>query len=154
MALLVIARDPWTTIRDARWKTSPFTHRVCFLALQNAIVLLLMLWHVLMAFSSGSTIRSSYRKKSNLLTLMYLMDYFYFSWFIFDLLMCFFFSSTFCVKTRKSVHFIRQLSELSFLHSQNYRVLSEHHLFCLKAFTSQKRYTWLFFFSLVMASVR
>lgn len=65
-----------------------------------------------------------------------------------------FFLLTFFMKTRKSVHFIRQLSELSFLHSQNYRVLSEHHLFCLKASTSQREYTWLFLFSLVMASVR
>lgn len=136
-------RDPWATIREMQGERRRLSPTVCFLALENAIVLLLMLWHVLRVFSPGSRIRSSYRKKSNLLTLMCLKDYFYFSWFISDLLI-FFFSLTFCMKTWKSVHLICQLSAFSFLHSQNYRVLSEQQLFCLKAFTSQE-YTYFFF---------
>lgn len=66
----------------------------------------------------------------------------------------FFFCLTFYMKTKKTVHFICQFNAFSFLHLQNYRVLSERQLFCLQAFTSQQKYTWPFLSSLVIAFVK
>lgn len=139
---------------------SPLTTKSVFVPSKMQLHCLQYFGMFSMFFSPGSTVRLGYRKKSTVLTPLCLKDYFYCSWFISDLLFfcccCFFFffSLTFYMKTRKAVHFICQFSAFSFLHSQNYRVLSERQLLCPKAFTSQKEYTWPLLSSMVIAFVR